>query len=308
MVTGDKNLFISGTEAWTRLELQRKQVDELVPIFWGRGNIWPVIPEGSFDIVTAQDPFWRGLFAWYVARKKNARFNIQVHVDVRAQPFSRRFLARIVLRQADSIRVVSERVKEQVTPYAYAPVSILPVFIDLEKIRRAIPADLKGDYPQFDKIILVASRLEPEKKVERAIDVMFKISQQFPRAGMLIAGKGSQEQELKEKVRKLGLEDKILFIGYRNDIASIYKAVDVLLLPSEFESYGASILEALEAGAPVVSEDIGIAKEAAIDPIVASFKDWDKAIIDIFTKNKKGKRRLSVLTAGEWGKKWKEIL
>ncbi len=314
MVTGDKNVFKPGTSAYERFMLQKGVVEELEAVFWGRGSMWPKIPNGPFDVVTVQDPFWRGLFAWYVSRKKKARFNVQVHTDFDAETsknFIRHFLGVLTLRHADSIRVVSEKVKKQIEKYTPTPIFVLPIFVDIDKILSAAPANLDQEYPQvrqFGKVILVASRLEPEKNVGAAIDLINSLVKRFPTAGMLIAGKGSEEGQLKKKVRDLKLEENILFIGYRNDMGSIYKIADVLLLPSKFESYGASIVEALAAGIPVVSEDVGIHQEAAEKPIITSFRGWDQAISDIFTQNTKGKLKLSILPREKWAEEWKKTL
>ena len=61
IITGDKK-FGPGHE---RYELQRSVVDELAVVYWGRGSYWPKLPKERFDVVTTQDPFWRG--PWGVA-------------------------------------------------------------------------------------------------------------------------------------------------------------------------------------------------------------------------------------------------
>src|SRR6185437_9675076 len=110
MITGDRR-FGPGHE---RFELQRAAVSELAVVYWGRGSLWPKIPAGKFDVVTAQDPFWRGLFAWHAAKKLHARFNVQVHTDLSAYGAFKHILMQLVLRHADSVRVVSEKIKTQV--------------------------------------------------------------------------------------------------------------------------------------------------------------------------------------------------
>src|SRR3989344_6503347 len=103
MITGDKNFSSS-----PRYALQAAQVEKLTVVYWGKGSLWPSILKEKYDVVTAQDPFWRGLRAWRGALRVGARLNIQVHTDLAAQSLIRRLVARIVLRQADSVRVVTE--------------------------------------------------------------------------------------------------------------------------------------------------------------------------------------------------------
>src|SRR3989344_3257308 len=94
MITGDKNVLTPGTEAHARAELQKSQVEKLEIVYWGAGAlITPLRVHGRFDVVTAQDPFWRGLVGWFVARRMGAKLNIQVHTDLSVQYFFRRVLA-----------------------------------------------------------------------------------------------------------------------------------------------------------------------------------------------------------------------
>src|SRR3989344_3726637 len=180
MITGDRRIFELGTEANARFKLQQSAVEELRAVFWGKGAlIIPLFTNGKFDVVTSQDPFWRGLVAWFIARRLGARLNVQVHTDFEAETKSkpiRKLLGQIVLRHADSVRVVADKLKTQIQKFTKAPIAVLPVFTDLEKIRMASKADLT-EYSELKnkRIILVASRLEPEKNVSAAIDVMQKI-------------------------------------------------------------------------------------------------------------------------------------
>ena len=81
MITGDRS-FKPGH---ARFELQRRAVEELAVVYRGRGSMWPKIPQIHFDVVTAQDPFWRGFLAWFLAHRRGARLNIQVHTDLAGQ-------------------------------------------------------------------------------------------------------------------------------------------------------------------------------------------------------------------------------
>lgn len=306
MITGDRTMLRPGTEANARLELQRAAVDELAVVFWGVGNLLPRLPAGTWDIVTVQDPFWRGLFALFVARFKRASCNVQVHTDfdaeTRQKPL-RRMIARCVLARADSVRVVSERVRSQIQPHTRAAITTLPVFIDIEAFHRAAPS---SEFAEGSKKILVVARLESEKNVAAAIELMPAVLQEVPDAKLLIAGTGSQEQLLRARTRQLGLESVVLFLGYRREIASIYQSVDVVLVPSLYESYGASIVEALAAGTPVVSNDVGIAREAGA--IVTSADEWKDALVRCLRGKIRGELKIATPSREEWVRRWRKSL
>lgn len=166
MITGDKR-FGPGHE---RYELQRGAVEALGVMHWIKGSYFPRIPQGAWDVVTVQDPFFRGLFAHHVARRLGARFNVQVHADLRAQGLVRRALARIVLKSADSVRVVSPALKRQVERLGVrVPVAVLPVFVDIGRFRAVAPV------PHAQKTILWVGRLEDEKDPLAAIAVLAEV-------------------------------------------------------------------------------------------------------------------------------------
>ncbi|MDP2652147.1 MAG: hypothetical protein Q8O94_03355, partial [bacterium] len=64
MISGDKNLLVKGSEASARLELQKSQAEQLDVFVWpqvhSRIEIWRAAKKNRYDVVTAQDPFWRG--------------------------------------------------------------------------------------------------------------------------------------------------------------------------------------------------------------------------------------------------------
>lgn len=73
---------------------------------------------------------------------------------------------------------------------------------------------------------------------------------------LLICGRGEKEKELKELVKKMNLENQVIFCGFRRDINEILRAADVFLFPSFQEGLPVSVMEAMAAGLPVICSDI----------------------------------------------------
>ena len=306
MITGDKHVFEEGSDAYARFMLQQRMVDQLYAVYWGRRELWIPSAEG-YTVVTTQDPFWRGLVGLISARRAKAKLNVQVHTDIELQGFIKRTIAHFVLRRADSIRVVSEHIKKQVEAmHVHARISVLPVFIDIEVVRAAHATLLREQYPQFKKLLLVASRLEPEKNVAAAIQVLPEILKKIPDAGLFIAGSGSQKEELQTLAENLGVSANVIFLGYRRDIYSLYKAVDLVLQPSWYEGFGASIVEALAAGTAVVSFDVGIAREAGA--VITTAEGLADTATEALIQNAKGNLQLKTLSKEEWGNAWLQTL
>lgn len=288
MITGDKS-FGPGHE---RFELQKSAVEELEVIYYGWRNRWPKLPAGKFDVVTAQDPFWRGLFGWRAARQLGAKFNVQVHTDLSVYGGLRRVLMQIVLRHADSVRVVSEKIKQQVLKIVpQVRVSVLPVFVDVVRFRAIEPR------PHQPKTILWVGRFEDEKDPLAALEVFKSI----PDAKLIMLGKGSLEGGLRDKAHGLAVE----FPGWQ-DSAPFLAQADAVLCTSKHESYGASIIEALAAGLAVVAPDVGVAREAGAT--VVPREQLAGAVIHALKTGARGELKLRLLDKNAWAEAWKQSL
>ena len=79
----------------------------------------------------------------------------------------------------------------------------------------------------------------------------------YPTASLVIAGEGSLEDELADKVNDLGLREHVFFIGFRDDVRRIMSAVDIYVNSSYWEGTPVSVLEAMAAGLPVVATNVG---------------------------------------------------
>ncbi|MDE2071784.1 MAG: glycosyltransferase [Patescibacteria group bacterium] len=306
MITGDRS-FKAGHP---RYELQRAAVEELVVVCWPHDSLLKILKiarAGRFDVVTAQDPFFRGHLAHHLVQFFGGRLNIQVHTDLSAQSLWRRLFARINLGFAHSVRAVSPKIKSQVEAMGItAPIVVLPVYIDIEAVHAAPKAD-KKPFAHFSKLILWAGRLEGEKNPEEAIRLMPAVLRAFPEAGLLIAGQGSRMQLLQDLAREQGLWSHVAFLGHRSDIASLYKIADVMVVTSWYEGYGAAMVEALAAGCPVVAPDVGVAREAGAT-VVEHRPQLAPALVDALRAGAKGKLLLHLPSAKEWAAAWVQTL
>ncbi len=313
MITGDARLLEPGTEAHERYLLQKAQVDELMAVVWSPSRPWALFAvlghalSRRFDVVTAQDPLWRGLLGLAAARLGGAKLQVQLHGDLRYITGLSHALLQIVLWHADAVRAVSETIKAQAESLGVrAYVDVLPVFVDAEVIRAAPATDIKKEFPQFGKTVLFVGRLEPEKNCAEALRVFADVAREFPGAGLIVAGGGSQLAMLKTEARDLGLAQKVVFAGYRTDALSLYKAVDCLLVTSLHESWGAAIVEALYADCAVVSPDVGVAREAGA--IVVGREQLAQAVIDVLRSGARGRLRFELPDRQEWARRWRETL
>ncbi|MEX0919238.1 MAG: glycosyltransferase, partial [Parcubacteria group bacterium] len=120
------------------------------------------------SVISTQDPFESGLAGLRVKKKWRLPLEVQMHTDPFSPYFSgplnflRKIIAKRVLNSASGIRVVSESLKQKLTAgnlHLKAPISVLPIYVDKEKIESApVTFDLHARYP-WRFIILCVSRL-----------------------------------------------------------------------------------------------------------------------------------------------------
>ncbi len=265
MLSTDKNIFDKNSEVYQRMVEYGKLAEKLsiVVLNWPFRSLKIGKEIKGFDLVTAQDPFETGLIGWLFAKTLRARLQFQVHTDFLSPYFAqhsmlnrlRVLIARFLIPRSDCIRVVSERIKKSLSAISHQPsaVSVLPIFVDIEKIKNVpIRADLRKKYPQFDFIILMASRLTKEKNIGLAIEAMREVVKEYPKTGLIIVGNGPEKYKVREN---------IVFEDWTDDLISYCKTADLFLLTSNYEGYGRTLIEAAAAGCNIVSSDVGVADE-----------------------------------------------
>lgn len=98
-----------------------------------------------------------------------------------------------------------------------------------------------------------------------AIDIFSEVVKLQPNSKMFFIGKGNLQETLENKVKALNLQDKIIFLGVRNDVNEVLQAMDLLLFPSKFEGLPLSLIECQAAGLKCIISD-KIPSEAILIP------------------------------------------
>ena len=106
-------------------------------------------------------------------------------------------------------------------------------------------------------VIGIVGRLEPIKRVDLFLEMAKIVAANLPGAQFVVAGEGSLHQSLIHSARVAGLEGNVLFLGYREDIHDVLRALDVLVMCSDHEGLPMVLLEAMWLGIPVVGRAVG---------------------------------------------------
>lgn len=177
----------------------------------------------------------------------------------------------LVVKNADFITVNSRATKEALLGFNKNPplMAIIPMGVDTDKFRPIQKEKIKRLKNKMDlrdkKIILFVGRLAEKKGVSYLIKAMPGVLKEIPNAHLVIIGSGSEEKRLKGLTKKLGLEEKISFLGKipNEELPQYYNLSDVFVAPSiqakkgDTEGLGVVLLEAIACGTPVIGTNIG---------------------------------------------------
>ena len=117
-----------------------------------------------------------------------------------------------------------------------------------------------------ERIITHVSNLRPVKRASDVIEIFYKIQQKIP-SKLLLVGEGPDRESIENQAKKLGIIDKVLFLGNSNEVNKLLCYSDLFLLPSETESFGLAALEAMAARTPVISTNSGGLPEVNIQGV-----------------------------------------
>lgn len=151
------------------------------------------------------------------------------------------------LRSAKKVIAVSRWESNELSADFGIDPEIIPNGIDVEWFSAADPYDFGQPY------ILCASRLVENKGIQYVIDSLTKL----PDYHLIITGEGPYKEQLSNRVREQGLQNKVMFFGYVSEdkLRSLYAGAECHILLSDFECYGLTPGESLAAGTPVVVYD-----------------------------------------------------
>ncbi len=294
MLSTDRRMFEEGSAVSVRMKEYGSIVEKLTILVFGaekelfthvasnvaiigvRGknpfSIWKIIQatasSGSFNLVTAMDPFEVGFFGLRIGKKLGIPVELQIHTDIFSKHFAnesfrrifQQFLAGFTLPRASCVRVASERIAASLQDRKIAiPIKVLPIAVDASAIaNHELTTDLHARYPEFSKIVLSLSRLSPEKNIAGIIRAFRQVSQKVPNVGLVIVGDGREEPVLKKLAATHGLGASVVFESWTADSYSYMKTADVFVSNSLYEGYGMSIVEAAIMGKPIVSTPVGV--------------------------------------------------
>jgi glycosyltransferase involved in cell wall biosynthesis len=171
-------------------------------------------------------------------------------------------------RKAHQIVVPTEEVKTLLTQRQGVPagkVSVIPYALEQQLYTPSSPtaaAALRALHGlEGRKLVVAACRLNPEKGLEHLLAAFQLVKGEVLGARLALLGTGPRDAVLRRLALDLGLKEEVLFLGWQDNVLDWLAAADVVVQPSECESYCQVLVEAMAVGTPVIMTPVGAAPE-----------------------------------------------
>lgn len=178
-------------------------------------------------------------------------------------------ITRFGIEQSDAVTAVSDYLKQRTMQEFQIDraIDVVPNFVDCNVYGRAVDRKLRKKFAADDEGILIhISNFRPVKRVEDVVG-MFALVRKQRKARLLMVGDGPDRPKAEWLAHTHGIADDILFVGKQNDMSQLLAVSDILLLPSELESFGLVALEAMACEVPVVATRVGGIPEVVRDGV-----------------------------------------
>ena len=175
-------------------------------------------------------------------------------------------ITRYALEQSDGVTAISNYLKQAtIETFQFDRIQVIPNFVCPSEYKRRMDCDLRKTLSPADAPIMVhVSNFRPVKRPVDCVEILARVLKKTD-ARLVMVGDGSERTNAIHRARSLGVYDKCVFVGKQPRIVDYLCAADVLLLPSEQESFGLAALEAMACEVPVVASRVGGVPEVVDD-------------------------------------------
>ncbi len=184
-------------------------------------------------------------------------------------------ITRFGIEQSDGVTAISSYLRDR-TREAFAITS------EIEVIRNFVNCDVylrKPDLvasmrPRFarpatstepaERLVVHLSNFRPVKRVPDVVEVFARVAKAMP-ARLMLIGDGPDRSIAEYLAAKHGIQDRVHFLGKQDNVNELLPLADLMLMPSEMESFGLAALEAMACGVPTIATRVGGVPELVID-------------------------------------------
>ncbi|MBW5446606.1 N-acetyl-alpha-D-glucosaminyl L-malate synthase BshA [Cohnella sp. CFH 77786] len=180
-------------------------------------------------------------------------------ITVLAQDEALKDIIRLGIRKSDAVTAVSRDLIKETRDLLdiSETIDLTYNFVDKRIYYPRECSDLRRDYAEpHEKVLMHISNFRPVKRTPDVVDIFAKVNAEIP-SKLILVGEGPDLPKLQSKISAMGLTDRVVFLGKQDDVAQVVSIADLMLLPSEKESFGLVALEAMACGVPTIGSLAG---------------------------------------------------
>jgi N-acetyl-alpha-D-glucosaminyl L-malate synthase BshA len=164
-------------------------------------------------------------------------------------------ITRYGIVQSDGVTAISHYLKEATKEiFHFDDIRVIPNFVCQYDYQRLEVEALRGTLAPHDEPLLVhVSNFRPVKRPVDCVEILSRVLQKGIKTRLVMVGDGSERTNAEHRARCLGIFEQCTFVGKQPRIVDYLSASDVLLLPSEQESFGLGALEAMASEVAVIA-------------------------------------------------------
>ena len=176
-------------------------------------------------------------------------------------------ITRYGIVQSDGVTAISHYLKHATNEiFQFENITVIPNFVCQNDYARHQVAELGHSLaPKGESLLVHVSNFRPVKRPVDCVEILARVIKQGINARLVMVGDGSERTNSEHRARCLGVFNQCSFVGKQPKIVDYLSVADVLLLPSEQESFGLAALEAMACEVPVVASRVGGVPEVVTD-------------------------------------------
>lgn len=210
------------------------------------------------------------------ARGRRLPFVTTLHgTDITLVGLDRSYLpiTRFAIQESDGVTSISQYLKEETVKHfdVTRPIEVIPNFVNCDVYTpytdEAIRREARKRYAHPGEAILIhLSNFRPVKRVVDAVQVFAHVVKEIP-ARLILVGDGPDRSAVEWLAHDLGIHDRIHFLGKQERVNELLPLADLMVMPSEMESFGLAALEAMACKVPTIATRVGGVPELIDDEV-----------------------------------------
>ncbi len=178
-------------------------------------------------------------------------------------------ITRFSIEESNAVTAISEYLRQMTLKEfdVHRPIEMIPNFVNCDVFQPAKGNSRREEFaPGNEKVLVHLSNFRPVKRVPDVIEIFALVRKEIP-AKLLMIGDGPDRATAEWMVHQNGLASAVTFLGKQSQVQELLNCADLMLLPSDLESFGLAVLEAMACGVPAVCSRVGGVPEVVSDGV-----------------------------------------